>query len=417
MNKPDIRFNGFDEEWEEKNYKEVFDTSVSNNTLSRAELTSERTSTKNVHYGDILIKYNSILYANKDDFPFIPETVKVDSKNFLKDGDIVFADTAEDETCGKATELNNIDNEKLVAGFHTFVARLKLQFQSKYLGYFINSPAYHNQLFPYMQGTKVTSISKTSIQKTWINFPSPTEQSKIGSLFSQIDSLIASTQKEHDKLVTLKKCMLQKMFPKPRHSELDSEPLVPEIRFKGFTGNWEEKRLGEFGDVCMCKRIFKEQTSDKGDIPFYKIGTFGGIADSFISKTLFEEYKNNYPYPQKGAILISASGSIGRTVIYQGKDEYFQDSNIVWLEHNDNILDSFLKILYDNLKWNGIEGTTIKRLYNNNILNQRVTVPSLPEQQKIGAYFQNLDNLISKQSAELEKLKNVKKTLLSKMFV
>ena len=244
MNKPDIRFNGFDEEWEEKNYKEVFDTSVSNNTFSRAELTSEKTSTKNVHYGDILIKYNSILSVKKDDFPFIPDNVKVDSKNFLKNGDIVFADTAEDETCGKAVEITDLENENVLAGLHTFVARPKFQFQEKYLGYFINSPAYHNQLIPYMQGTKVTSISKTNVQKTSVKYPNATEQTKIGNLFSQIDSLISSTQKEHDKLVSLKKCMLQKMFPK-------KGCLVPEIRFKGFSGDWEEKKISDLATIFI----------------------------------------------------------------------------------------------------------------------------------------------------------------------
>ena len=130
-NIPKIRFNSFNDEWEEKKYTETFDTSVSNNTLSRAELTTERTSTQNVHYGDVLIKFDSILDVKKNEIPYIPEDVKIDSKNLLKNGDIVFADTAEDETCGKATELNNIDNEKLVAGLHTFIARPKIKFEPR----------------------------------------------------------------------------------------------------------------------------------------------------------------------------------------------------------------------------------------------------------------------------------------------
>ncbi|HFI0186099.1 TPA: restriction endonuclease subunit S, partial [Streptococcus suis] len=100
---------------------------------------------------------------------------------------------------------------------------------------------------------------------------------------------------------------------------------------------WELRKLGELGTVAMCRRIFKEQTSEIGEIPFYKIGTFGGIPDAFISKELFEEYRNKYSYPTKGDILISASGSIGRTVEFLGKDEYFQDSNIVWLKHDGKI--------------------------------------------------------------------------------
>ena len=145
----------------------------------------------------------------------------------------------------------------------------------------------------------------------------------------------------------------------------------------------------------MCRRIFKEQTSENGEIPFYKIGTFGGEADAFISRELFEEYKAKYQYPKKGDILISASGSIGRTVVFTGKNEYFQDSNIVWLNHDKHLDNSFLKCFYSIVKWAGIEGSTIKRLYNDNILNTAITLPSVEEQQKIGAYFENLDNLIT----------------------
>ena len=145
----------------------------------------------------------------------------------------------------------------------------------------------------------------------------------------------------------------------------------------------------------MCRRIFKEQTSESGDIPFYKIGTFGGEADAFISKELFEEYKAKYPYPKKGDILISASGSIGRTVEFTGRNEYFQDSNIVWLNHDEHLDNSFLKCFYSVVKWAGIEGSTIKRLYNNNILNTVITLPSVAEQQKIGQYFSTLDRLIT----------------------
>lgn len=153
--------------------------------------------------------------------------------------------------------------------------------------------------------------------------------------------------------------------------------------------------MGEVSSVSMCRRIFKEQTSENGDIPFYKIGTFGSEADAFISRKLFEEYKSKYPYPKKGDILISASGSIGRTVEFTGKNEYFQDSNIVWLNHDERLDNSFLKCFYSVVKWSGIEGSTIKRLYNDNILNTVIDLPTIKEQQKIGQYFANLDRLIT----------------------
>ena len=191
---------------------------------------------------------------------------------------------------------------------------------------------------------------------------------------------------------------------------------IPAIRFNGFSDTWEQRKLGEIGSVSMCRRIFKEQTSENGEIPFYKIGTFGGEADAFISRELFEEYKAKYQYPKKGDILISASGSIGRTVVFTGKNEYFQDSNIVWLNHDKHLDNSFLKCFYSIVKWAGIEGSTIKRLYNDNILNTAITLPSVEEQQKIGAYFENLDNLITLHQRKYDKLTNVKKSMLGKMF-
>ena len=191
---------------------------------------------------------------------------------------------------------------------------------------------------------------------------------------------------------------------------------IPKIRFKGFTEPWEQRKLGEIGSVSMCRRIFKEQTSETGDIPFYKIGTFGADPDAFISRELFEEYKSKYPYPQKGDILISASGSIGRTVEFAGNNEYFQDSNIVWLNHDERLSNPFLKCFYSVVKWAGIEGSTIKRLYNDNILNTVICMPSVPEQKRIGLFFENLDNLITLHQRKCDDTKELKKYMLQKMF-
>lgn len=145
----------------------------------------------------------------------------------------------------------------------------------------------------------------------------------------------------------------------------------------------------------MCKRIFKEQTSLEGEIPFYKIGTFGAEPDAFISRKLFEEYKKTYQYPNVGDMLISASGTIGRTVEYDGEEAYFQDSNIVWFKHDDRIENSFLKCIYEVVKWSGIEGSTIKRLYNDNFLNTEFFIPTIEEQKKVGEYIKRLDALIT----------------------
>ena len=166
----------------------------------------------------------------------------------------------------------------------------------------------------------------------------------------------------------------------------------------------------------MNKRIFKDQTTEEGDIPFYKIGTFGEKPDAFISRELFEEYKEKYPYPKVGDLLISASGSIGRTVEYKGEDAYYQDSNIVWLDHDDRLDNSFLKQLYRKVKWKGLEGSTIKRLYNKNILSTDVNIPSVNEQKSIGTFFRKIDDTIALHEEKLAQLQRLKKGLLQKMF-
>lgn len=260
-------------------------------------------------------------------------------------------------------------------------------------------------------GSTFESINSDTVCNAEIIVPQDVEEQKaIGEYFKCLDTLITLHQRKCDLLSKAKKTLLQKMFPK-------NGKTTPEIRFKGFTGAWEQRKLGEVGSVSMCRRIFKEQTSENGDIPFYKIGTFGGEADAFISREVFEEYRAKYPYPKKGDILLSASGSIGRIVEFTGKNEYFQDSNIVWLNHDERLDNSFLKCFYSIVKWAGIEGSTIKRLYNNNILNTVINLPIVEEQQKIGAYFANLDHLITLHQHELEKLQNIKKSCLKMMFV
>lgn len=195
------------------------------------------------------------------------------------------------------------------------------------------------------------------------------------------------------------------------------EKLVPEVRFKGFTDDWEQRKLGELGSVQMNKRIFKNQTSESGDVPFYKIGTFGKKADAYISNSLYQDYKEKYPYPNKGDLLISASGSIGRIVEYKGQKAYYQDSNIVWLEHNNHVLNSFLKAFYQIVKWDGTEGSTIKRLYNKNILNTKIKLPKVKEQKVLGTLISTVDLLISLQQRKLEQLKQLKKAMLQQLFV
>ena len=164
----------------------------------------------------------------------------------------------------------------------------------------------------------------------------------------------------------------------------------------------EFKCLGDIGQVKMCKRILKSQTNTNGGIPFYKIGTFGGEANAFISEELFQEYREKYSYPKVGEILISAAGTIGRTVVYDGEPAYYQDSNIVWLAHDEsNILNTFLRYCYELKPWNISSGGTIARLYNDNILKAKVPVPPLEVQREIVHILDSFTLLTAELTAEL----------------
>ncbi len=175
--------------------------------------------------------------------------------------------------------------------------------------------------------------------------------------------------------------------------------------------NWQRVRLGDVGKPCMCKRVMKHQTTRYGEIPFYKIGTFGNTADAFISKKLFLEYKTKYSFPKKGDILISASGTIGRAVIYDGKPAYFQDSNIVWIDNDETLVkNDFLFYAYSHVKWN-TEHTTILRLYNDNFKNTLIPLPPLNEQIAIANILSDVDRYLYSLDALILKKESVKKAL------
>jgi type I restriction enzyme S subunit len=174
--------------------------------------------------------------------------------------------------------------------------------------------------------------------------------------------------------------------------------------------DWEIKKLGDVGRVSMCKRILKKQTSQIGDIPFYKIGTFGKFPNAFISKEVYEEYRSKYSFPKKGDILLSASGTIGRRVIYDGKPAYFQDSNIVWIDNDEKkVLNEYLYKFYGFCNWNPSKGATISRLYNDDLRKIPIPIPPLPEQKCIVAILDKAFAAVAnaKSSAE-QNLKNAK---------
>ena len=249
------------EDWEIRKLGSIFKF-IPNNTISRDNLVNQGT-VMNVHYGDILIKYDSILDIKNNEIPFINDSVISNSKfnEFAKDGDILIADTAEDEMVCKATELYNIENRKLVSGLHTMWIRPITEFKPKYLGYFFNSTFYHNQILPLIQGTKVCSVSKGAIKDTYISIPLENEQNKIASALTSIDNLLLSL----DKLIEKKRLIKQGAM---------QELLTGKKRLPGFTGEWIEKRLGEIGEIIkesINPQLYRNQSFSEYSMPAYDL--------------------------------------------------------------------------------------------------------------------------------------------------
>ena len=399
---PIIRFDNFNDYWR------------TSSLLSQVEVRRGLTYKPN----DVRSKGARVLRSSNivDDFFVISDDDVFVSKDVINiprvsNGDIlVTAANGSTKLVGKHAIIKNLPDDEIVV-HGGFMLLFKTE-QNYFVNAWMSSNEY-KRVLQFVQGGNgaIGNLSSAILKSTKMSVPSFSEQSAIGSLFNTFDDLLARYKDNLTNYQSLKATMLSKMFPKAGQS-------VPEIRLDGFEGDWKEQTLGSLGSVAMNKRIFKNETSENGDIPFYKIGTFGGTADAFISKEKFQEYKEKYPYPEIGDILISASGSIGRTVVYKGEDAYYQDSNIVWLKHDQQLDNSYLKQYYGIIKWSGIEGTTIKRLYNKNILETNIFLPpSVAEQQAIGAYFSNLDNLINSHQEKISQLETLKKKLLQDMFV
>ena len=181
--------------------------------------------------------------------------------------------------------------------------------------------------------------------------------------------------------------------------------------------DWDCEQIKSFAKVCMCKRIFAYQTSMFGDIPFYKIGTFGEKPDAYISRKLFLEYKEKYSYPEKGDILFSAAGTLGRTLVFDGKDSYFQDSNIVWLKiDKTRLINEYLQYYYQIIVWTPSEGSTISRLYNGIIESTRVAFPLKDEQKAIVTVLSDVDSLIDNLEKLISKKKNIKQGAMQELL-
>ena len=279
---PELRFGGFPiKNWDEKKLQDIF-IYLSTNTYSRNLLNNRQGIYQNIHYGDILVKYGSIIDAQKEEIPYINEDIECTTDNIIMDGDIVIADTAEDEIVGKTSEIFNIGDKKILSGLHTFWLRPLISFAPKYLGYFFNSTQYHNQLLPLIQGAKVSSISKKALNNTIIVYPSISEQQKIADCLSSLDELIEATAQKVEALKEHKKGLMQRLFPAEGKN-------VPDLRFPEYqrTQVWEDAILGTVADYENGKAHENEIDED---------GDFIVVNSKFISTDGEVIKRTNTPY-------------------------------------------------------------------------------------------------------------------------
>ena len=216
MAEPKVRFKQKDggsyPAWDRTTFAETF-IAINNNTFSRDMLNYEMGEVKNIHYGDILVKFGDICDIQGDSIPFVNDDVDTSKYVRLINGDIILADTAEDETVGKAVEIFNVESDEVISGLHTMACRPIMRYASKFLGYYMNSPAFHNQLRPFMQGSKVTSIGRSNIVGTIISYPSSLdEQKEIANFLTSLDEVITESEAEIANLETEKIAVIKKLF-------------------------------------------------------------------------------------------------------------------------------------------------------------------------------------------------------------
>lgn len=404
---PQLRFPDFvnDGEWKKDTFENTF-LFLPNNTLSRAELNYENGSTKNVHYGDVLIRFGDCLDVQTNVLPFISDEAIADrlQSSRLQDGDVIIADTAEDETVGKCTEIFNVSGENVVSGLHTIPIRPKIQFAIPYLGFYFNSDSYRKQLLPLMQGVKVMSISKAAIGKTIVAYPSIlTEQCKIGSCLSSMDAYISATKEKLELLKAYKKSLMQKLFPAKGKKQ-------PELRFKEFEkdGEWETYKVSDLFKITRGYVLPASETKATPDniykYPVYSSQTANNGLMGYYFKALY-----------KNAITWTTDGANAGTVRFREGDFYCTNVCGVLIDDKG----------YSNLCVAEILGMVSKKYVSlvgnpklmNNVMGEiPICIPSLPEQRTISALLSSMDISISAYEEKLKALGQYKKGLMQQMF-
>tara|TARA_B110000046_G_scaffold182678_1_gene217185 strand:- start:6 stop:1244 length:1239 start_codon:yes stop_codon:yes gene_type:complete len=345
---------------------------------------------------------------NEDSFKFVNATNEEVEKYQLVNDDFLFNTRNSFELVGKNCLYQSDYKKPTLFNNNILRVRFKEFLVPEFVAYAFSSKQLVDDLEKLKSGTtNVVGIYYKSLKNLEIPVPPLPQQKQIVALldkaFAAIDTAKANAEQNLQNAKELFESYLKNVFEN-----------------KG--DDWEEKTIGDLGKPSMCKRILKEQTSSSGDIPFYKIGTFGKTPNAFISKELYEEYKTKYSFPNKGDILISASGTIGRRVIYNGEPAFFQDSNIVWIDNDEKqVLNEYLYCFYGFCDWQPSKGATISRLYNANLKRIKISFPkSLLEQKTVIQKIEVLSNKTKKLEAiyaqKLADLEELKKSVLQKAF-
>lgn len=417
---PKLRFKREDgtkyPEWGNKSFANAF-APLNNNTFSR-DMLSENGTVLNIHYGDILVKFGEVCDIQAMDIPKVNAEIDTSKYDELQDGDIILADTAEDETVGKAIEIYHTGTSKVVSGLHTMACRPNDKYAPKYMGYYINSPTYHNQLLPYMQGIKVTSIGRKNIADTVIYYPADLEeQQKIANFLSTVDEVIAQSESEVQNLEQQKKAAMQKIFSQ-------------EVRFKREDGTdypeWEEKALSDISEF-ITKGTTPKKYSENGGVNFVQINSIvDGAINTDKCLRIDEETHNGFLSRSvlfENDILCSIAGALG-VIAVVNKDVLPANTNqalaIIRLNEGCNhryiafALSSYVMEKY--IKQCKTVGAQ-PNLSLAQIRDMIVPFPCLKEQQKIADFLSAYDEAISYAKQELDKWKELKKGLLQQMFV
>ena len=354
--------------WEQRKLGDCFEF-LKNNTLSRAGLNGENGAARNVHYGDILIKFGDCLDGERSDLPFITNDTVLPkfAGSILREGDVIFADTAEDEAAGKCVELRKLPKEPTISGLHTIPARPRFPFGTGYLGHYLNSDAYHRQLLPLMQGIKVISVSKAALQDTQVRFPGLSEQTAIGAALSEIDTLITLHQR---------KCQYRSLY--------------------GYL-SWEQRKLGELYSLV----------SEKNDLTFGRESIIS-VANMYFNANVNvtdEQYLRTYNVMRLGDIAFEGHSnkefSHGRFV-----ENYIGDGIVshifIVLRPRVPFDVNYWRYAINNEKLMRLSlirstkaSTMMHDLVPSDFLREAIPTPTLAEQKEIGAFLVGLDHLIT----------------------